>query len=61
MIQVKEAVRYNLIKAISMKKNEMVKLGMKYGLAHYKTIKCSQQLDKLLNLQRYGKKYFVNY
>lgn len=61
MIQVKEVIRYNLIAAISMKKNEMVKLGMKYGLAHYKTIKCSQQLDKLLNIHHYGKKYFVNH
>ncbi len=61
MIQVEEAVRHNLIEAISMKKNEMVELGMKYGLAHYKTIKCSQQLDKLLNIHRYGEKYFVNY
>ncbi|MGP4108510.1 Spo0E family sporulation regulatory protein-aspartic acid phosphatase [Virgibacillus sp. L01] len=61
MIPLEEAVRYNLIEAISMKKNEMVNLGMKYGLAHYKTIKCSQQLDKLLNIHRYGRKYFVNY
>ncbi|SDQ78633.1 Spo0E like sporulation regulatory protein [Virgibacillus subterraneus] len=61
MIQVEEVLRYNLIEAISMKKDEMIQLGMKYGLAHYKTIKCSQQLDKLLNIHRNGTQYFLNH
>ncbi|TMN22913.1 aspartyl-phosphate phosphatase Spo0E family protein [Lentibacillus cibarius] len=36
--------------AISKKRKEMIKLGEKYGLADRRTIKCSQQLDVLLNM-----------
>ncbi|UOQ95328.1 aspartyl-phosphate phosphatase Spo0E family protein [Halobacillus shinanisalinarum] len=49
MTQVIEPVRYDLSTAISVKKKKMVELGMKYGLADKRTIKCSQQLDELLN------------
>ncbi|CDQ42007.1 MULTISPECIES: aspartyl-phosphate phosphatase Spo0E family protein [Virgibacillus] len=40
-----------LSKAISKKKKEMIELGLKYGLTDKRTVKCSQQLDTLLNLQ----------
>ncbi|WP_077296430.1 aspartyl-phosphate phosphatase Spo0E family protein [Virgibacillus pantothenticus] len=36
---------------ISKKKQEMIALGLKYGLTDRRTVKCSQQLDTLLNLQ----------
>lgn len=34
---------------IKTKKKEMIELGTKYGLQDERTIKCSQQLDQLLN------------
>ncbi|MFA1819581.1 Spo0E family sporulation regulatory protein-aspartic acid phosphatase [Virgibacillus oceani] len=34
---------------ITIKKKEMIELGEKYGLQDERTIKCSQQLDQLLN------------
>ncbi|GAA0439990.1 hypothetical protein GCM10008983_16170 [Lentibacillus halophilus] len=36
--------------AITNKKEEMIKLGVTYGLTDQHTIICSQQLDTLLNL-----------
>lgn len=49
MIGIIEPTRTELTKEISMKKEEMIELGMKYGLASKRTIECSQQLDDLLN------------
>ncbi|MFD1040513.1 Spo0E family sporulation regulatory protein-aspartic acid phosphatase [Virgibacillus byunsanensis] len=49
MYQVIEQTRSDLIVAITLKKNEMIELGMKYGLADKRTVNCSQQLDDLLN------------
>jgi len=34
---------------IALKKKEMIELGEKYGLQDERTVKCSQQLDQLLN------------
>ncbi|WP_164215635.1 aspartyl-phosphate phosphatase Spo0E family protein [Virgibacillus sp. YIM 98842] len=39
---------------IVIKKKEMIELGKKYGLKDERTIKCSQQLDQLMN------KYYIN-
>ncbi|OIK17162.1 hypothetical protein BIV60_00245 [Bacillus sp. MUM 116] len=39
--------------AISRKREEMIKLGMDKGLSCHETIKCSQELDKLLNDYNY--------
>lgn len=50
MVQIIESTRHDLTKAISLKKKEMIDLGMKYGLADKRTIKCSQQLDDLINV-----------
>ncbi|GAB3058215.1 aspartyl-phosphate phosphatase Spo0E family protein [Virgibacillus ainsalahensis] len=49
MEQIIVAVPSNLPTDILMKKNEMIQLGLEYGLANDRTIECSQQLDKLLN------------
>ncbi|MFC2949870.1 aspartyl-phosphate phosphatase Spo0E family protein [Virgibacillus sediminis] len=49
MDQIIEPVESELPVAILMKKEEMIELGLKYGLANQKTIECSQQLDDLLN------------
>jgi hypothetical protein len=38
-----------LVMVISEKKVEMIKIGMEKGLLSEETIKCSQELDKLLN------------
>ncbi|MBI0580583.1 aspartyl-phosphate phosphatase Spo0E family protein [Neobacillus cucumis] len=35
--------------AIKKKRAEMIKLGMEKGLSFHETIKCSQELDMLLN------------
>ncbi|MDI3089972.1 aspartyl-phosphate phosphatase Spo0E family protein [Priestia megaterium] len=40
----------DLQKRIVKKKKELVDLGSNYGLLDEKTIKCSQDLDKLINL-----------
>ncbi|OIK15760.1 hypothetical protein BIV60_08400 [Bacillus sp. MUM 116] len=40
----------DLEKAISQKREEMIKLGMDKGLSCHETIKCSQELDRLLNV-----------
>ena len=39
---------------IKIKKKEMIELGEKYGLKDERTVKCSQQLDQLMN------KYYIN-
>ncbi|MEC5425029.1 aspartyl-phosphate phosphatase Spo0E family protein [Virgibacillus sp. C22-A2] len=44
-----EVNQSELAAAILIKKREMVELGMTYGLLDERTIKCSQQLDDLLN------------
>ncbi|WP_174616051.1 aspartyl-phosphate phosphatase Spo0E family protein [Virgibacillus ihumii] len=49
---------FDLSTAVSAKKQEMIELGLKYGLTDERTIKCSQQLDVLLNIyvdnERFG-------
>ncbi|WP_087971610.1 aspartyl-phosphate phosphatase Spo0E family protein [Oceanobacillus rekensis] len=54
MIQVLEPVHSDLLKAILIKKEEMIQLGMRYGLVNHRTIECSQQLDSLLNQYKNG-------
>ncbi|WP_342046830.1 MULTISPECIES: aspartyl-phosphate phosphatase Spo0E family protein [Bacillaceae] len=39
---------------IEQKRRQLLHLGKLYGLTHPKTIKCSQQLDKLINLSMRG-------
>ncbi|MCP3026558.1 aspartyl-phosphate phosphatase Spo0E family protein [Halobacillus sp. A5] len=41
--------QYDLDKHIQVKKKEMIELGSRYGLTDRRTVKCSQQLDHLLN------------
>ncbi|HLR60943.1 MAG TPA: aspartyl-phosphate phosphatase Spo0E family protein [Lentibacillus sp.] len=38
--------------AILAKQKEMIEAGLTYGLTDQKTIRCSQQLDKLLNMYK---------
>ncbi|MDR6998486.1 aspartyl-phosphate phosphatase Spo0E family protein [Neobacillus niacini] len=38
---------------ISKKREEMIQLGMDKGLQFHETIKCSQELDRLLNEYNY--------
>lgn len=40
----------DLPKCIIKKRKELIALGSNYGLLHEKTIKCSQDLDTLINL-----------
>lgn len=40
----------DLLECIVKKRNEMIDLGKTYGLLDEKTIKCSQDLDELINL-----------
>ncbi|MFC3040519.1 aspartyl-phosphate phosphatase Spo0E family protein [Virgibacillus xinjiangensis] len=54
MDQIIEPVEPELPMAILMKKEEMIELGLRYGLANEKTIECSQQLDDLLNKFTHG-------
>lgn len=49
MSQLTEITSYDLSIAILHKKEEMIKIGMIYGLSDKRTLKCSQQLDNLLN------------
>ncbi|TFJ91768.1 aspartyl-phosphate phosphatase Spo0E family protein [Lentibacillus salicampi] len=42
----------NLKVAISVKRREMIDLGMRYGLTDKRTLECSQELDNLLNLYK---------
>lgn len=35
---------------ISAKQEQMLNIGKQYGLCHHETVKCSQELDVLLNL-----------
>ncbi|MDL4840995.1 aspartyl-phosphate phosphatase Spo0E family protein [Aquibacillus rhizosphaerae] len=39
-----------LLTRINSKRNEMVKVGLLKGLTSKETIKCSQELDQLLNM-----------
>jgi len=48
--------RIYLSKCILNKRKELVDLGMNYGLLNRKTIQCSQDLDKLINLYMQGSK-----
>ncbi|WP_280637166.1 aspartyl-phosphate phosphatase Spo0E family protein [Alkalihalobacillus sp. BA299] len=38
--------------AIEMKRIEMIRVGMTKGLSNRATVKCSQELDELLNIKR---------
>lgn len=49
---------FDLSASISAKKQEMIELGLKYGLTDERTIKCSQQLDVLLNIVHLNGKRF---
>lgn len=49
MKQLIELVHSELPTEILLKKKEMIELGEIYGLTDTRTIKCSQQLDHLLN------------
>ncbi|WP_101843533.1 aspartyl-phosphate phosphatase Spo0E family protein [Halobacillus sp. Marseille-P3879] len=40
---------YKLAEDIQVKKKEMIELGNRYGLTDRRTVRCSQQLDHLLN------------
>ncbi len=48
MVQ-KDPALNKLITDIIMVKQEMIMLGMQYGLNDERTVECSQQLDDLLN------------
>ncbi|WP_139343292.1 aspartyl-phosphate phosphatase Spo0E family protein [Virgibacillus siamensis] len=48
---------FDLSAAVSAKKQEMIELGLKYGLTDERTIKCSQQLDTLLNIHVDGERF----
>lgn len=48
--------RIYLSECILNKRKELVDLGMNYGLLNKKTIQCSQDLDKLINLYMKGSK-----
>ena len=43
-----------LLEKIIRKKAEMISLGMANGLSHPKTVKVSQELDKLINKVQVG-------
>ncbi|RYG71978.1 aspartyl-phosphate phosphatase Spo0E family protein [Lentibacillus lipolyticus] len=49
-----------LYMAIANKRKEMIELGKKYGLTDQRTIKCSQQLDMLLNIDEKRTQYFYD-
>ncbi|MFC2947584.1 Spo0E family sporulation regulatory protein-aspartic acid phosphatase [Virgibacillus sediminis] len=57
MEQVIEPVEIDLPALIKRKKQEMIELGLAYGLANPRTVECSQQLDNLLNQLQHGKLY----
>ncbi|WP_195780360.1 Spo0E family sporulation regulatory protein-aspartic acid phosphatase [Priestia megaterium] len=44
----------DLSKCIFNKRRELIDLGMNYGFLNEKTIQCSQDLDKLINLYMQG-------
>jgi stage 0 sporulation regulatory protein len=46
--------RIYLSECILNKRKELVDLGMNYGFLNKKTIQCSQDLDKLINLYMQG-------
>jgi len=49
MIVKEQSANSALMSAIRDKKIEMIHLGEQYGLLHQNTIRCSQELDDLLN------------
>ncbi|WP_245807731.1 aspartyl-phosphate phosphatase Spo0E family protein [Halobacillus massiliensis] len=51
MNKIMKPTPYKQTKAIQNKRKEMIELGLKYGLTDNRTVKCSQQLDELLNRQ----------
>ncbi len=59
IMKVIEPKSSHLSATINRKKKEMVTLGLKYGLTDWRTVKCSQQLDTLLNLQNNLKPVFI--
>jgi hypothetical protein len=42
--------RDQLAEAIQVKRDEMIKIGLLKGLRSEETLKCSQELDRLLNM-----------
>ncbi|OZM58672.1 hypothetical protein CIB95_03635 [Lottiidibacillus patelloidae] len=42
----------SLVDLIEMKRNRMFEIAEQYGLTDDKTVKCSQELDQLLNMYR---------
>ncbi|WP_209122664.1 aspartyl-phosphate phosphatase Spo0E family protein [Alkalihalobacillus sp. BA299] len=48
-----------LLYAIERKRNQMILLAEKYGYTSEATVKCSQELDKLLNLAQQPSSYTV--
>ncbi|GAA0417396.1 MAG: aspartyl-phosphate phosphatase Spo0E family protein [Bacillota bacterium] len=58
-MEIIESKSTNLSKRIDSKKREMIELGLKYGLTDSRTIRCSQQLDSLLNMQTSMKKLYL--
>ncbi|MFC2946825.1 aspartyl-phosphate phosphatase Spo0E family protein [Virgibacillus sediminis] len=58
MGQVIEPVEMDLPALLKKKKQEMIQLGLAYGLANPKTVECSQQLDNLLNRFQHGELYW---
>ncbi|MFC3038825.1 aspartyl-phosphate phosphatase Spo0E family protein [Virgibacillus xinjiangensis] len=57
MGQVIEPVDMDLPALIRRKKQEMIQLGLVFGLTNPMTLECSQQLDNLLNQLQQGKLY----
>lgn len=49
MIINEQSSNFTLLLAIKQKKIEMILLGEQHGLLHQQTIRCSQELDDLLN------------
>ncbi|MFC3041604.1 Spo0E family sporulation regulatory protein-aspartic acid phosphatase [Virgibacillus xinjiangensis] len=57
MEQVIEPVDMDLSALIKRKKQEMIQFGLMLGLTDPMTVRCSQQLDNLLNQLQQGKRY----
>ncbi|MCT2537803.1 aspartyl-phosphate phosphatase Spo0E family protein [Aquibacillus koreensis] len=48
-----------LLTKISSKRNEMIKVGLTEGLTSKETIRCSQELDQLLNMYEGNREKFT--
>ncbi|MBM7661314.1 hypothetical protein JOC85_002086 [Bacillus mesophilus] len=42
--------REQLAEAIQVKRDEMIQIGLSKGLRNEETVRCSQELDRLLNM-----------